>query len=378
MPLAESRNAIGALAEHLAAQLTARTAATTVDIGRPEDAASNNGPKLNIFLYQIDFDGHLRNVPLDRGQEPPIWLALRYLLTAYDSTAESDSAEAQHLLGEALLALRDMSYQEPAALALADNPEPLKITFDHADVQLLSQIMQGTDEKYRISAAFQVRPLLLTTLNARGSAPLIRSVGPIAQPGVLVLPSLGPRLDAIEPASFEMGDAVVLTGGDLAADIVEVCFGTVCVLAPQADVANNRVAITVPSPPVADLSAGSHAVTVVKTLPNGRRFSSNAVLGKLRPTLTAVGHGPLTPSGPNLFGDLTLTGERLGGPDDTIFVGFYRNGRVEALFEASGSAAQTNLTVSLVAEQAVAPGTYLIILRVNSEQALDAPPVNWI
>jgi hypothetical protein len=34
--------------------------------------------------------------------------------------------------------------------------------------------------------------------------------------------------------------------------------------------------------------------------------------------------------------------------------------------------------VSLTADQAVAPGTYLIILRVNSEQALAAPPVNWI
>lgn len=378
MPLAESRNAIGALAEHLAVELTSRTDAGTVDIGRPEQANSNsNGPKLNLFLYQIEFDGHMRNTPLDVGQEPPLWLTLRYLLTAFDSTGESDSAAAQHLLGQGLLALQAMSMQRPGAPALADNPEPIKISFENTNSEMLSSIMQVTDEKYRISAAFQARPILLARLSATGSGPLIRTIGPPASPGVVVLPSMGPRLDAIAPDAFEIGDTIELQGGDLAADSVEICYGDVCLPVPAADVANNRVTVTVPSPPTADLSAGTYAVTLVKLLPSGRRFSSNAALGRLRPTVAGASHGPLSPEGSNLFGDLTITGDRLGGTEDSIFVGFYRDGRVQHLFEASGTAAQTSLTLSLTAAQAIPSAIYRIVLRVNGEQALVSPQVDW-
>jgi hypothetical protein len=378
MPLAESRNAIGALAEHLAIELTNRTDANTVDIGRPDQAATS-GAKLNIFLYQIDFDGFMRNIPLDAGQEPPLWLNLHYLLTAFDESGESDSVEAQHLLGQGLLALQAISMQRPSAPPLADNPEPIKISFDSADSELLSNIMQGSDddEKYRISAAFQARPILLASLAAISSGPLIRSIGPPATPGIVVLPSMGPRLDTVDPGSFEMGDSIVLRGGDLAADSVEVCFGDVCLPVPAVDVASNQIDVTVPAPPTADLSAGTYAISLVKLLPSGRRFSSNAALGRLRPTVTSASHGPLTPDGGGLFGDLNIVGDRLGGPDDSIFIGFYRNGRVEHLFETRGTAAQTSLTLSLTAAQAIPSATYRIVLRVNGEQALNSPQVSW-
>ena len=39
----------------------------------------------------------------------------------------------------------------------AGQPEPLKLSFDGAGVDLLSKVMQGTDERYRLSMAFQVR-----------------------------------------------------------------------------------------------------------------------------------------------------------------------------------------------------------------------------
>ena len=56
--------------------------------------------------------------------------------------------------GLRLFSLQRLNYIHPANAALVDNPEPLKITFDRADAELLSKIMQGTDEKYRVSAAF--------------------------------------------------------------------------------------------------------------------------------------------------------------------------------------------------------------------------------
>ncbi len=50
---------------------------------------------------------------------------------------------------------------------------------------------------------------------------------------------------------------------------------------------------------------------------------------------------------------------------------------VRHLFEASGTAAQTTLTLTIQPTQAIPPGTYRILLRVNGEQAIDAREVNW-
>ena len=380
MPLAETRNAIGVLTQHLADQLTARTDANTVDIGRPEQAAQGGdaGPKLNLFVYSFKYDAFMRNTTLDYGQEAPIWLCLNFLLTSIDSNRDSDSADALELLGQAMLALRDINMQRPAQLALVDNPEPIKITFNDSDVQLLSSIMQGSDERYRLSISFEVRPVLLTSVSASGGAPLIRSVGNPDNPGVLVLPSLGPQLDEVEPEIFSMGDTIVLTGGGFSGNPVDVCFGDVCVPVAAGDVQNNQIEIVVPSPPVADLSAGSHAVTAVITLPNGRRFASNAALGRLRPTLNSATSANLNPQNGDLFGDINLTGDRLGASDDSIFVGFFRDGSTQHLFEVTGTTAQTSLVLSIPAAQAISPGTYRILLRVNGEQARDAPEVNWL
>jgi hypothetical protein len=376
MPLGETRNAIGELTRVLADQLTARTDATTVEIGRPESAAlfGDAGPKLSLFLYAFQHDAYMRNTQLDRGQDAPIWLCVKFLMTAVDTERDSDSSAALDLLGQGMLALRDIDMQRPAELALLDNPEPIKISFDDSSVELLSSVMQGTDEHYRLSAAFEVRPILLTGVAGTGGAPLIRSVGAPTDPGVLVLPSLGPRLDRVEPAIYEAGDTIVLQGGDLAGDQVEVCFDAQCVAVPAADATNRSVRTAVP----ATLSAGSHAVTLVRILPNGRRQSSNAVLGRMRPVVTNAVPGVLTAAtGGGLFGSLTVTGERLGAIGDSIFVGFYAAGTVALLLEVAGSAAQTSLTVDVEEANALPSGAYRILVRVNGEQAMDAPEVNW-
>src|SRR5688572_1681983 len=141
MALSDSKTAIGAVSELLRGQLIARTAATTVDVGRPETAAGGSGPKFNLFLYQVAVDGFLRHQPLDEGQQPPLWLVLHYLLTAFDTGSESDSINAHNLLGDGMLALQELNFLYPTVVALSENPEPLKITLDSADVELLSNIM---------------------------------------------------------------------------------------------------------------------------------------------------------------------------------------------------------------------------------------------
>ena len=57
----------------------------TVD--RPRPPANGGGVpaggRLNLFLYETSFDPTLRNVPLEDGRPAPLWLVLKYLLTAF-------------------------------------------------------------------------------------------------------------------------------------------------------------------------------------------------------------------------------------------------------------------------------------------------------
>jgi hypothetical protein len=381
MSLLDSQEAIGAVSDLLRSRLAARLNIPNVLVGRPETAANGAaGRKLNLFLYRIGFDPHLRNEPLDRGQEPPLWVVLHYLVTAFDDTKESDSIDAHRLLGRGLAALQEMNLLRPSVPALSRNPEPLKISFDEADVELLSKLMQG-DESYRISAAFQVRPVMIAPDQPAAYAPLVKTVGPPVTPGatigtgVEVLPNLGPRLEAIVPERFTIPVTLALTGFDLG-EVDQVEFGPLSLPATVSPAGEVAAAL----PPGAALSAGAYPVAVSRPLASGHRMSSNPLLAHLLPKLVTAAPGVLTAvsaADPRLTGPLTLTGERLGSPDDSIFVAFYRNGALALMLEALGTVAQTTLTVAVVAAKPLTPGNYMVILRVNGEQADDAPTVNW-
>jgi uncharacterized protein DUF4255 len=376
MALSDSIEAIGAVSGLLQTQLMAATK-VTVDIGRPESAAGDSGRKLNLFLYRIGFDASLRNHPLDPGQDAPLWLVLYYLVTAFDGK-ESDSIPAHKLLGKGLAALQGLNFMHPQATdtALAKNPESLKVTFDEADVELLSKIMQGTDEKYRVSAAFQVRPVMIVPDSLPAYAPLVKSVGPLNQ-GPEVMPSLGARLDAATPERFEAGATLTFEGSDLAGyDQAVVGPATFPIVVTPAG------AFTTVVPVATTLSAGAYPIALSRTLASGHSLTSNAVLGHLLPKVSTVTVGPLTaqPGTPPqpLSGSFTISGRRLGGPGDSIFAALFRDGAARLLLELTGSAAQTSLTATVTDKQALPPGDYYLVLRVNGEQAIDSPLVSWV
>lgn len=373
MPLAATHEAIGAVSETVRSQLQLRTS-VLVRVSRPDVAATTDAvPKLNLFLYQLDFDPQLKNHSLEQGRPPPLWLVLRYLLTAYDGNHDSDTIEAHRLLARGMACLQEMNVLTPAVPALVDNPEPLKLTFDNSDADLLSKVMQGSDEKYRLSVAFQVRPVLIAPDVPPAYSPLVLTVGPPGAEGVIVLPSMGPRLKQVTPERFEVGARLELAGDDIDGGIE-----TVLIDGMELPVAAAREgAVQVDVPMVPTISAGEHAVVVARRLASGRLQTSNALLVTLLPTLATATHGVLTPNGPDLFGVLTLTGQRLGGPDDTIFVAFYRDGVVVRNLEIVGTAAQTSLVATVASANALPPDTYSIIVRINDAQAAFAPAVEW-
>jgi hypothetical protein len=390
MPLAETPRAIGAVTKLLNDHLTRRTT-VSVSIGRPESATSSGtNPKINLFLYETAFEGSMHNVSLEEGQPPPLWLALKYIVTAFDDTGLSDSADAHELLGRAVAALQEIAYLPlhnllPAGVltALQDNPEPLKITFDAASAELLSSLMQGTDEKYRLSIAFQVRPILIAPSIPPDYTFLVGvdyTQDPAATIGLDgfsldVIPSMGPLLTGISPPRFDFNGTFELTGNDLNLANLEVLLGDVPVpvIAQTPSRLTCRADLSVA--PGQSLSAGARVIVARQTLASGRSRDSEPIVGYLLPTVSTASGGPYAADGDgNLSGPVTVTGELLGTSEDDIIVAFYRDGAVALSIDVvTTNSSQTLLTLAIVPAKPLPPGEYRVILRVNGQQAKNSP-----
>ena len=385
-------------------------------VGRPELGSITAANRLNLFLYEVNFDAALKNYSLDQGKRPPLWLVLKYLLTAYEDDGQtSDTVKALENLGAGIGALQEFNHLplEPLSTdhlnALKDNPEDLKITFDEASMDLLSKVMQGTDEKYRLSVAFQVRPVmiapaelpsysLLVGVNYKTDPPTLVGESDIH---VAVLPSLGPTITKVSPASFELNDTVTIYGTDLHLANLSVNLGplTLPLTMQRPDEAKFIVRDDVANG--ATISAGSLPLSVSQVLPSGRQRSSNLVVANLRPTLDSAtisslvttilpGQAP-PPVGWKFAAAIDLSGELLGKNDvDDFHVALYKDGATVKIFEhdpttadpghladtSPASAPQTTRQLKMVKADAVPPGKYRLLYRVNRQQALLSPEIN--
>lgn len=389
MARGDSQRAIGAVTRLLSDHLSRRGFNATV--GKPEDAADSdtNASKLNLFLYEVTFDGAMRNVALEDDHPPPVWMVLKYLLTAFDDSELSDSAEAHELLGRGVMALHDLNFLRLDAattndvrLALELNPEPLKITFEDSSSDLLSKLMQGSEDNYRLSTALQVRPVLLMPGEPEPATQLVGidyNQSPAVEVGadaikLEAIPTLGARIDRIEPAIFEPGDTITLFGNDLNLAGLEAVLGpqTLRIAAQRVDQLSVEVEGTPTDGggvgPIASgtsISAGEHGLKVQQVMSNGRVRSSNLLTAALRPIV----------SGAALAGaDISLTGTLLGGTDDDVVLTLMGEDTPAQSFETVVTAAdQQSLVVS--GAGSVDPGRYFALLRVNGVQARVSPTV---
>ncbi len=362
-----------------------------VSVGKPELAAqTNTAAKLNLFLYETVFDASLRNVGIDDESPTPLWLVLRYLLTAFDEEEQSDSPEAHELLGQGLSALHELNFlrldslvTDPVRRALEYNPEPLKITFDEGTPDLISKLMQGTEETYRLSAALQVRPVLLLPADLPPYSLLVGvdySTDPPTEIGsdgigIDVLPTLGATLDRVEPPVFEPGDTIRLHGTDLNLGGLQAVLGDepLRVTGQWSDHMMVEVESAAPGPGGAGRiasglgpSAGELPIKLLEARQSGRFRSSNLIAGRLRPVVIDA----------NLNGGaLEIDGVLLGSDADDVLVALFAEGRVIRTFDQiTTQADQTRIIVAGVTA-ALDPGSYLVIARVNGQQARRSPPV---
>lgn len=395
MALEDSGRAIGAATRILRERLLARlqTLLSDVTVGRPEPPRGNiNNPRLNLFLYEVQIDGHLRNQPLDEGQPAPLWLVLRYLLTPFDRDGESDSISAHELLGLGMRELQDLNFLAANGnVALNDSPDMLKITFEDASTELLSKLMQGSEEHYRCSTAFQVRPVMIAPGTPPEYALLVgvdyQNNAIIGEDGIRipVLPSLGPAITRVTPPRFEVGDTVTVEGSDLHLSGLSVRLGPIEL--PVTTQRPDRLTFDV-APALANgatISAAEHPLAIVQQLPNGKRRSSNLAGAGLMPRVTAAARRTsLTASG-LVFGFIDLDGELLGTTTDDLFVALYADGRTVRMLDRQVTPPapppppavplQTRASVEIPEALAVPAGPYRVIVRVNGQQARNSPPV---
>lgn len=399
MPLADTGRAIGAVTKLLQAHLNrdGLTHGYTTVIGSPGKAAGDELINtLNLFLYQVDFDASLRNVTLLPDQPPPLWLSLRYLLTAFDGLSLSDSAEAHELLGRGANALNrlnylrlDMGLTQEVRDALENNPEPYKITFDEASADLLAKLMQGSEDRYRLSLAFQVRPVmivpetppevaLLVGIDYTGTPPEIIGLEGV---GLAILSGLGPRLTGIDPVALEPGAAFIVEGEDLHLAGLECLLDGVPLIVDTR--APDRLTLRADAPFTAPdtegalcagiaLSAGEHALQVRQPLPNNHFRSGNVIGLRLLPEVTGAS---LT------GGTLEIDGRLLGTANDDIRVALYRDGITARVYDTATPAPdQKRLVVNgVLAEPApglLTAGDYRVVVLVNGQQARLSPTVS--
>ncbi len=400
MTLSDTGKAIGKISQVLQEQLHWRTGIHTY-VGRPESSNGNNGltkPRLNLFLYEALFDPGLKNLPLDEGQQPPLWLVLKYLLTSFDDDDKSESIVAHENLGLGLRALRELNYIMLNSItltagiepALVDNPEYLKITFDEASSDLISKLMQGPDDNYRFSMAFQVRPVMIASVEPPDYDLLVGVDYTETPPNIIgergihlpVMPSMGPSITDLSPQAFEVEDTLTIRGSNLNISGLSVRLADVelGVTAQSTNLLQCKVDGALAGGTL--ISSGSYPLSVDQTLPGGRKRSSNLLVGELRPTLDQADPDSIVVvpgSPPKVTGNIVMQGALLGRAQDDIYVALYQDGKVIRLFDSpfTFSPDQTELTLELEESALVEPGEFLVILRVNGQQAKRSPRVDF-
>lgn len=386
MAFTDTSEAIGAVTQFLEEKIHSKTG-LDITVGRPGENQSNStGARLNLFLYEAVFDPTLKNTPLEEGQTPPLWLVLKYIITPFDDSGESDTQKAHMNLGKGIRALQDSTLLQlnssvPVTIrkALKDNPEDLKITFDEAGSDLLAKLMQGTDEKYRFSIAFQVRPVMITPTQTPDYNLLVgvdyMSGTNIGEEGIdlSVLPTDFVTLDSLMPEKIEDTDTLKISGQNLLLPDLKAYINDQEMTVNAATLTNDVMEADIAALVSAHkLSAGQWPVTAGQVLPSGRIRKSNALLCKVLPRLTAV---PTFTSDSD-YGFITLTGEMLGGVEDVIALALYQDGQVVKLYDdLDGTANQQSLKVTISSTDRPASGTYRVIIKVNGQQAKQSPEV---
>lgn len=185
----------------------------------PDESGGGNR-RINLFLYKVEQNAHLRNMDWqpslsDPSQltPPPLSLNLYYLMTAYaQNDPQTGNTTAHEILGDAMRVF----YEKPIVPDMYLVPgligarEQLRISQNHVDLDELSKVWSTFSEPFRLSVPYEVSVVQLDQSSA-GNRDMPQRVTEIGIPQVEA-PFVPPTVDDMTPASGVAGTSVTFTG----------------------------------------------------------------------------------------------------------------------------------------------------------------------
>ena len=177
--------------------------------------------RLNWFLYRVAPNAAYRNMEpprtgwqTSRGR-PPLALRLSYLLTAFpaSSTNGGDQEQFAHAgMAAAMRAIHEnaiIDEGDPLLSPLAQPlVEPLRVAMDELDLESISKLWTAVAKPLRLSVGYEVSLVVVDSTEAHVAGP------PVGSRGIVVVPSMGPRLVSATPARVGHGvDFTVVVEG---------------------------------------------------------------------------------------------------------------------------------------------------------------------
>jgi hypothetical protein len=366
---------------------------------RPDLAAANKGPWINIFLYQAAPNVAYRNddLPTRRAdgkqltQRPKAALVLRYLISVAGDDTKLDS---HHLLGAVVRELHAQPVVSPseiqgvktgplAASNLDEQLDNVRFMPLNLSTEELSKIWSTFFEiPYLLSVAYEVSPILIETDDTPAQALPVQPY----KVNIYALPFRQPQIEAVvsqagDNAPIFAKSVLLIKGKQLKGDTTTVLMNDGEHIPAVADISDTQIRLPVP----AGAQAGIQGLQVVQKLLIGTPETphsgteSNVASFVLRPRTTAVTKITLQDHGigPVLSG-LAVTVDVTVGPDQraALLLNPTTTGNHNAYRIAAQPLAVAGSKLEFITAN-VSAGTYFLRVMIDgADSPLDLDPTS--
>lgn len=188
----------------------------------PDESGGGNR-RLNLFLYKISENPHLRNADWQvsrndptRLTPPPLSLNLFYLMTAYvPNDQDTGNTTAHEVLGDGMRVLNEFPIvpEEHLVAGLLDAREQIKIMPCHFDLDEISKVWSTFSAPFRLSVSYEISVVQIdqSADQQKTMAQRVRSVG---VPSIQA-PWQPPGLDEMTPLRGAVGTTITISGSNL-------------------------------------------------------------------------------------------------------------------------------------------------------------------